>query len=123
MLVSAGAFDELPTDRCVAVAGGRAVVAKVGDRAVAFENRCLHRRAPLAGGRIEDGVLICPLHFWRYRLPAGTTPGSGAALVSYPVTIEDGEVLVDLPDQPEDDRPMRDLLLDHARSWNREEGM
>ncbi len=121
MRVRVGRIDELPTDRCVAVAGGRAVVVRLGDTPLAFENRCLHQASPLAGGRVDGGVLICPLHFWRYRLPTGRVVGSERTLTAYPVTVEGGEVVVEIPDDP-GDRPIRDVLLDHARTWSREEG-
>ena len=32
----------------------------------AMENRCVHRRAALSGGKIIDGNLRCPCHGWRY---------------------------------------------------------
>ncbi len=121
MEVRVGRLDDLPVDRCVAIAGGRAIVARVGEEVVAFANRCLHQNSPLAGGRVSEGVLTCPMHFWRYRLPEGSTTGSGARLTSYPVRVRDGEVFVDVPDEHAE-RSMREILLDHARTWNRKEG-
>lgn len=119
MEVNVGRLEDLPVDRCVAVAGGRAVVARLAEQVVAFENRCLHQDSPLAGGRVSGEVLTCPMHFWRYRLPEGVTTGSGSRLTSYPVTVRAGEVFVDLPDEVPG-RSMREILLDHARSWARE---
>ena len=114
--VDAGALDDLPHDRCLAIAGGRAIVARSGDEVYAYENVCLHQNSPLAGGLVKDGVLTCPLHFWRYEVISGTVHGeSDARLPSYPVTVTDGRVLVDLPPAPEA-RSMRDILLDHARA-------
>lgn len=121
MRVSAGPFADIPADRCVAIAEGRAVVVRVGDRVVAFDNRCLHKDSPLAGGRVISGRLTCPLHFWRYRLPGGEHVGGQGALPSFPVTTSDGEVLVDLPD-PEPPRSLREQLLAHAREWDRDAG-
>ncbi|TVS16584.1 MAG: aromatic ring-hydroxylating dioxygenase subunit alpha [Gammaproteobacteria bacterium] len=34
--------------------------------AVAAEDRCPHREAPLSEGRIEDGRLVCPYHGWSF---------------------------------------------------------
>jgi nitrite reductase/ring-hydroxylating ferredoxin subunit len=117
--VEVGQADEIPRNRCVPVAGGRAVVARAGDVVVAFENRCLHDDSPLAGGWVEHGVLTCPAHFWRYRLPSGERVGfPGEILVSYPVEVVEGRVVVDLPD-PGPARSMREVLLEHARTWRR----
>lgn len=37
----------------------------------AIANVCLHKGSPLAEGRIEEGVVICPNHEWRYDLNTG----------------------------------------------------
>lgn len=37
----------------------------------AVANKCLHKGSPLAEGRIEEGVIICPNHEWRYDLKTG----------------------------------------------------
>ena len=121
MRVSAGRAEEIPTDRCVAVAGGRAIVVRVGDDVVAFPNRCLHQGSPLAGGRVLAGGLICPMHFWRYRLPQGEHVGGQGRLASYHVEVIDGEVFVDVP-APDPPRSMREVLLAHARDWSRDAG-
>lgn len=114
-----GPLRDFPSDRCVAIGDERVAVARVGDEVVAFENRCLHQASPLAGGMVRDGVLTCPLHFWRYRLPDAVKVGEEEhRLARYPVTIEDGAVFVEVPD-PEPSRSMRDLLLEHARTWHR----
>ena len=33
---------------------------------VAFKDLCIHRGAALSGGTVEDGVIACPYHGWRY---------------------------------------------------------
>jgi nitrite reductase/ring-hydroxylating ferredoxin subunit len=115
MRVSAGPIADIPENRCQPVGEGAAIVIRVADRVVAFQNRCLHQNSPLEGGIVLDGFLICPLHFWRYRLPAGRHL-SGTALPSYPVELTDGEVFVDIPD-PAPPISMREMLLKHAREW------
>lgn len=119
MRVEVGRADEIPRNRCVPVAGGKAVVAWAGDTLVAFENRCLHQDSPLEGGWVEHGVLTCPAHFWRYRLPSGERVGfPDEGLATYPVEVAGGRVVVDLPD-PLPGRSMREALLEHARTWRR----
>ena len=43
-------------------------------------------------------------------------PGAGQA--TYPVLVEDGVVIVEVPD-PKPPKSMRERLLEHAREWER----
>lgn len=81
----------------------------VGDRAVAvFRPRgrdlaatdavCPHRGGPLADGLIGAGVVVCPLHAWRFSLDDGACdiPGE-CAIAVHPVRVDhDGEIVVEL---------------------------
>lgn len=113
-----GPLAGVPTDACVAVGDGVAVVVRVGDEVCAYRNRCAHQDSPLAGGIVRDGVLSCPLHFWRYRAATGELIGTRRRLERFPVEVIDGEVVVDLPDAP---MPisLRDQLLARARDYDR----
>jgi phenylpropionate dioxygenase-like ring-hydroxylating dioxygenase large terminal subunit len=47
---------------------------------VAAPDRCPHREAPLSGGTVDDGCIVCPYHGWRFG-DAGRcveVPSSGA---------------------------------------------
>lgn len=117
--VAAGRVEDVPDRGCLAVADDRVLLARVDGRLVAWENRCLHRDTPLHEGAVRDGVLTCPEHFWRYELATGRNIASGAPLPAVPVEVtDDGQVRVWPP------RPravgIRDLLLDHARTWDRD---
>ena len=116
---NAGDLSDLPADRGVSIADGRAVVVRVGDEVFAYRNECLHQASPLAGGLVKDGVITCPLHFWRYEAATGAKCGEPELrLEPYPVRLEAGTVLVRVP-APEAARSMREILLDHAREWDR----
>ena len=122
MKVLAGRLEDVPTDHCVAVGDGAAVVVRVDDGVVAFPNHCLHVGGALAGGRVWDGGLTCPNHFWRYRLSDGEHLGGQGALTSYPTEVTpEGEVYVEVPD-PGPQLSMREQLLAHAREWQRGPG-
>ena len=116
--ISLGPVEAVSDRTCVAVGDGRAVVLRRGDRVVAFRNRCLHQDSPLDGGWIRDGVLTCPLHFWRYRADDGSVIGGAGSLESYPVDVVDGEAFVTLPPEPER-RSIREELLARARDYDR----
>jgi nitrite reductase/ring-hydroxylating ferredoxin subunit len=117
--VRVGRVADVSDAECVAVGDGRAVVVRVGDRLVAYRNRCLHQDSPLDGGWVREGVLSCPLHFWRYRVADGSHVGSGEALETFPVEVVDGEAFVVVPDDPEP-VSLREQLLARARDYDRD---
>ena len=42
------------------------------DKLYALDGLCVHQDGSLApDGKIEDGVIECPLHFWHYDLKSG----------------------------------------------------
>jgi nitrite reductase/ring-hydroxylating ferredoxin subunit len=117
--VDIGPVADVPTDRCIDVAG-RAVAVRVGDEVVAYQPFCLHQQSSLAGGMVVAGPkLQCPLHFWRYHLPSGVHTGGRGALTTYPVRVEDGHAIVSLP-PPEPPMSLRERLLAHAKEWDRD---
>ena len=64
----------------------------------AFANRCPHQGGPLSKGRLEDGVMICPWHLWRFDAVTGRphVPEGYTGVARYPVKVEDGQILVDV---------------------------
>ena len=119
MRVPLGPVASVSETECVAVAGGRAIVVRVGEELRAFENRCLHQDSRLEGGLIRNGVLSCPLHFWRYHVDDGRLIGSQRSLPRFPIDVVDGEAYVLLPD-PDPDVPLRQRLLERARTYDRD---
>ncbi len=84
----------------------------------ALDNACAHLGGPLAGGLVRDGTVTCPLHWWRYDLATGRRRGGDQIQQqTFPVTVIDGEVVVDVP-EPQPVGGMRELLLRHAAEWN-----
>ncbi|MCC2316075.1 nitrite reductase (NAD(P)H) small subunit [Cellulomonas sp. zg-B12] len=80
----------------------------VGDRQVAvFRLRsgalraldavCPHRGGPLADGQIDADVVVCPLHAHVFDLRSGACRSGQDDVTSYPVHLEDGQVVVVLP--------------------------
>jgi nitrite reductase (NADH) small subunit len=114
----------VPAGGCLAVGpSGEALLVDVDGEVVAYRNRCLHVGRSLAGGVVRDGVLTCPHHLWRYRVDDGRCVAGGAAatgqgLAPLPVTTRGVEVEVTLPATAS--LGLRDRLLDHARTWDRE---
>ena len=119
MRVRVGPVDWVPTDSCVAVGDGRAVVVRVGSRVHAFRNQCIHQDSELHGGIVRDGVLSCPFHFWRYKVETGELIGAQRQLPRYAVDVVDGVAWVLIPDEAPP-MPLRESLLARARQYDRE---
>ena len=78
--------------------GGRAAcVANLDGSVYAIDDRCLHKQASLAEGRLEGDLIVCPSHWWKYSMVDGALQGGSASVASYPVEVIDGEVVVVLP--------------------------
>lgn len=123
MEIEVGPLVDLPPGSAVAVeAGGREIAVFHTDQGLfAVDNRCAHRGGPLAEGRVADGIVTCPWHWWRYDLTTGRLRGSGTiSLPTHPVTVRGGMVVVEAPEPVEEPRSVRDRLLEHARTWSRE---
>ncbi len=93
-------LDSLPKGqgRCFAVGRLKVAVFRERDGSVAaLDGLCPHLGGPLADGLIGAGVVVCPLHAYRFRLSDGTGVDNGFRAGRYPVVIEDGRVFVQLP--------------------------
>lgn len=63
----------------------------------AIDNTCIHKGGPLGEGILEDSIVTCPWHGWKYDVKTGVSEANPAVKVkSYPVKIEGGEVKVEL---------------------------
>jgi nitrite reductase/ring-hydroxylating ferredoxin subunit len=68
----------------------------------AFQGICSHEYFELDKGFLTAGSLTCALHLSRFDLASGDAldPPAELPLVRYPVVIEDGRVLIEVPDGP-----------------------
>jgi nitrite reductase (NADH) small subunit/3-phenylpropionate/trans-cinnamate dioxygenase ferredoxin subunit len=67
-------------------------------RYYAMDDVCPHMGASLAGGWVEDGVVTCPWHAWRFRLADGTFADYSKIKVGcYAVRVADGAIQVQVP--------------------------
>ena len=57
--------------KAVPVNGTQAAVFKCQNQLYAIQNRCPHEGADLAGGVVDGGEVICPLHAYRFNLKTG----------------------------------------------------
>ena len=93
---------------------GKSAIIEVGDKEIALfnykgdfyaiENTCPHRGSPLGEGRIEEGILICPGHEWRFELKSGWCPQNPELSTEvYPIKVHDGKIYVRLEKPKEED--------------------
>jgi nitrite reductase (NADH) small subunit/3-phenylpropionate/trans-cinnamate dioxygenase ferredoxin subunit len=92
---------ELKDGECGTLCVERKTIAvfRVGDEYFAIDNMCPHMGAELSGGFVEDGVVTCPWHYWRFRLADGAWADNPRIKIgSYPVRIVNDEIHVEIPD-------------------------
>ena len=53
---------------------------------------CPHQYAPLLGGELEDGILTCPMHHWRFDVRTGESPDMPVCIQRWNAIVEDGVV-------------------------------
>jgi len=61
----------------------------------AIDDMCPHMGASLSGGYLENGIVTCPWHAWRFRLADGAWADNPRIKIGcYPVRVEGDEVQV-----------------------------
>ncbi len=76
-------------------------VFRVGEQYHAIDNMCPHMGAELSGGFVEDGVVTCPWHYWRFRLSDGAWADNPRVKIGcYPVSIVEDQICIEVPDPP-----------------------
>ena len=84
----------------VSVNGKDVALFHVGGSYYAIDDVCPHAGASLAGGHVEDGVVTCPWHAWRFRLSDGAWADNPRVKTGcYPVAVVNGVVRLDVPDK------------------------
>ena len=93
--------DDVPPKKplCLTVDGHAIALCRFKDEIYCVENLCSHAMATFDDGRIRGFRIMCPLHGGTFDVRSGEACGAPARLPirSYPVRVEGGEVLVELP--------------------------
>ena len=55
-----------------------------------------HLEYPIDMGKVDNGIITCPFHKYRFKLDTGKCLNSPDSLESYPVKIEGDRVFVDI---------------------------
>lgn len=95
--IDVGALEDIPLRgaRTLKTNLGCVALFRTGANEVfAATNTCPHKAGPLSEGIIHGKKVTCPLHNWVFDLETGLADGENGALLTFPVKIEAGRVLV-----------------------------
>ncbi len=66
-------------------------------RYFAIDDTCPHMGASLSGGFLENGIVTCPWHAWRFRITDGAWADNPRIKIGcYPVRVEGEEIQVEV---------------------------
>ena len=98
LFVAVAKCEDIPVGegRSFAVDGRMIAVFNDGGEFFAIDDLCPHMGASLGDGYLEDGVVACPWHAWRFRVCDGTwCDNPKVGIDHFPVRIVDGNIEVD----------------------------
>ena len=73
---------------------------RVNGQHFAIDDVCPHMGASLSGGCVEEGIVTCPWHAWRFRLADGAWADNPRVKIGcYPVRVEGEQIQIQV-DQP-----------------------
>jgi nitrite reductase (NADH) small subunit/3-phenylpropionate/trans-cinnamate dioxygenase ferredoxin subunit len=85
--------------KTVAVGDKLVAVFRAGGRFFAIDDTCPHMGASLSAGYIENNIVTCPWHAWRFRLTDGAWADNPRIKIGcYGVRVEGDAVQVEIPD-------------------------
>jgi nitrite reductase (NADH) small subunit len=95
-----GSIDHIPIGegREFQIGGLRVAVFRARDGSIfALQPGCPHRGGPLVDGITGAGLIVCPLHAYKFELATGRAVGHGCGVLqTYAASVsEAGEILVD----------------------------
>lgn len=86
------------SSHAIEVAGQSVLLCNSGGTHFAIQNECTHQESPLAGGRVRNGFVSCPLHGVKFELSTGEPYGNltRVPLKTYTVKDEDGMIVISM---------------------------
>jgi 3-phenylpropionate/trans-cinnamate dioxygenase ferredoxin component len=84
--------------KVIAVEGRSIALFRVKNEYFALANVCLHRGGPLGEGVLNDSVVTCPWHGWKFDIRTGSfTVIPTLKVKTYRVKEEDGQLMIEIP--------------------------
>ncbi len=91
--------EDLPIGKSAIISAGEDEIALFNYKGkyYAIANKCPHRGSPLGEGRIEEGIVICPNHEWRFKLEDGANMQNPELFIpTYPVKVRNDNIYIGL---------------------------
>ena len=91
--------EDLPIGKSAIISAGEDEIALFNYKGkyYAVANKCPHRGAPIGEGRIEEGIVICPNHEWRFKLESGANMQNPELFIpTYPVKVKNENIYIGL---------------------------
>jgi nitrite reductase (NADH) small subunit len=86
--------------KTVSVQGKLVALFRVGGEHFAIDDVCPHMGASLSDGYVENHIVTCPWHAWRFRITDGTWADNPRIKIGcYPVRVEGEDIQVQIPTQ------------------------
>jgi nitrite reductase (NADH) small subunit len=83
--------------KTVSLNGRLIAVFRVRDELFAIDDVCPHMGASLGEGEVEDGIVTCPWHAWRFRLADGAWADNPRIKIGrYPIRVVGDEVQIEM---------------------------
>jgi nitrite reductase/ring-hydroxylating ferredoxin subunit len=99
--IRVASIDEVPPGTGMEIAVGSRLIAlfNVDGAFFAVDGICPHAGGPLADGTLCGSIVTCPWHGWQFDVATGRhCLNERLQQFVYPVSVEGGEVFVDVPD-------------------------
>jgi len=90
----------------ITIDGKTIALFRVNGQFFAIDDTCPHMGASLSAGTVQDGIVTCSWHYWRFRLADGAWADNPRIKIGcYKVEVVGDEVRVEVPDPPADKIP------------------
>lgn len=81
--------------------GHEVALFRVGDHFYAVSNVCPHQHSPvIAEGPLEEYVITCPMHGWRYDIRTGRSVSASGSLRTYELRVVRDGLQIRVPEPP-----------------------
>jgi len=82
--------------------GRKILLLRLDGTVAAFNDACPHKGTPLSDGHLEDGVLTCGVHLWKFEATSGKSINPlGKKLLCFPVRVDAGRIFVGVTERAE----------------------
>lgn len=99
--IRVASVQDIPAGTGIEVTAARRVIAlfHVEGTFFAIDGVCAHAGGPVGTGELNGCIVTCPWHGWQYDVSTGRhCLTENISQQPFPVTVQDGEVFVELPD-------------------------